>query len=207
MGVVDCFWVTETPWCEVSLRRYISLDQKLADHPWGYCNEEVVIGRFATRRSDRHSLALIRPAELVGEKRWPISCSICGREFGPVGDGVSRMTDGVVNDQVNQEPIYRAADGREWPQRSLPPGAMFDSPWRGSFGTGPDGIALTVVCPYTGTDARNGMWHVDGPASNSDRPWDRTGDPRVPGQITASPSIKIGDMYHGWLRNGQLVEC
>lgn len=207
MTTITCFWVEESADCELALRRYVSLETKLADHPYGYCNETVSIGRAPTRKDERGFLTFIRPKEFETAP-WPIACSVCGREFGPLGDGVSRIFTGLVNDQVNQEPIYRSASGEEWPMNRLPPGAMFDAIWHHREGgwLGPDGVALVVVCPYPGSNARSGFWHVDGPASNSDAAWDRTGDPRTSGSVTANPSIRLGD-YHGWLRSGTLVQC
>lgn len=54
-----------------------------------------------------------------------------------------------------------------------------------------------------------GEWVVDSPSANEKKPWQRTGEPPF---VTASPSILFdgahgGRAYHGWLRDGQLVEC
>ena len=196
-----CFWVEPSGLAELSLRRYLSrLGNSCAASPYGYCDETVAIGRIAERRSEDGYLAFIRPEEFIDDPRWPTRCSHCGREFGPVDpSGVSRFDRDAVNDQVNQEPIYRAADGREWPMDRLAPGAMFDATWRHD---GPGGISLTVVTPYRGQDARIGFWHVDCPASNSDRPWDRTGDPKAtPPTVSATPSI-LTPHYHGFLQIG-----
>jgi hypothetical protein len=114
--------------------------------------------------------------------------------------------------EVFAESIYRdEATGREWPMRELPPGAMFDAWWyrdadgkprRGTgmgTGTGHDGLCLIVCLPPEG-----GLdhWHVDATAKNGPG-WERTGT--VP-NVTANPSIQT-PRYHGWLRNGVLVEC
>lgn len=216
MPDVECFWVEETVEAELSLRRFTfgTYDEEPPSRghrscpfraPWPSGERTyhgghdsggvVVVDRAPLRQDERGMLALIRPEEFAGDVRWPAVCRDCG--------AVLTEED---NPQVNQAPIYRAIDGRgEWPQRSLPPGSMFDTPWRRPGVVGPDGITLTVVVPYDGVDARNGMWCVDGNATNSKTPWDRTGDPRVPGQVTANPSILIGGMYHGWLRAGVLV--
>lgn len=59
---------------------------------------------------------------------------------------------------------------------------------------------LIVVTP-------GGAWCVDCPATGSEAGWTRTG---VPPAVTAQPSIRSGSEpleYHGWLRDGRLVEC
>jgi hypothetical protein len=214
MADVECFWTEETAEAELSLRRF-TFGVYVGDPPKRGCrpcpaktpyasgdktyhpgcdSRSVPVGRASVRRDDRGFLSLIKPDEYAGDERWPSSCTTCGGEL-----------TGEDNPQVNQDPIYRAVDGRgEWPQDRLPAGAMFDTPWRRPEVVGPDGITLTVVVPYD-RDARSGMWCVDGNATNSRTPWDRTGDPRVPGSVSANPSILIGRMYHGWLRAGVLV--
>ncbi len=91
---------------------------------------------------------------------------------------------------------------------TAPPGAMWNADWyRGekhdsglAYDRNPDGWVLCVMTPA-------GPWLVDGPSfvnrveSGS---WSRTGT--IP-NVTATPSIHIPGKYHGWLRNGYLVEC
>lgn len=115
--------------------------------------------------------------------------------------------------------IYRAPDGsrynaghgpatlesgEEIPQ--APVGAMWDCDWyRGAkhengtqYDRNPDGLILAVRTP-------GGDWVIDGP-SFSDRKetgmWTRSG---TAPNITATPSILM-PKYHGWLRDGYLVE-
>lgn len=57
-----------------------------------------------------------------------------------------------------------------------------------------NGPHLIVVTP-------DGEWDIDSIASNGPG-WDRSGDPP---NITANPSIICGT-YHGWLRDGKLIE-
>jgi hypothetical protein len=97
--------------------------------------------------------------------------------------------------QVFQELLYVCkVTGEEMTLRKARIGAMWDASWY--LEKGPDGLSLVVRLP-DGHD-----WHVDGPASNGGG-WTRTGDaPR----ITVRPSI-LTPKYHGWLTDGQLVEC
>lgn len=118
-------------------------------------------------------------------------------------------------------PVYEAPDGN-WchlgeadvtlPSGNVippaPVGAMWDCDWMRdhkmdsglAYNRNPDGVVLAVRTP-------GGDWVVDGPSfcnrveSGS---WSRTGT--IP-NVTATPSIDIPGKYHGWLRDGYLVEC
>lgn len=121
------------------------------------------------------------------DPRWPAKCDQCGAPFPEFATW-----------QVFQELIYRRADsGQEMTLRDAPPGAMWDAGWY--WEKGPDGKSLCVCLPPGG-----GLdyWHVDGPAKGGGR-WTRTG---VPPNVTANPSI-LTPRYHGWLRDGRLVDC
>lgn len=204
------FWTERTGSAVRSLRRF-TLDE--ADH----CTEErryhhasTPIGEFQLILRDAY-IAALDPTEYAGDERWPTTCAACGRLF----------TD---DDrwQVQQEPIYGAADGRHWPQRDLPPGAMYDAEWLPDSWKGSDGIGLTVILPD------NTPWHVDSRASNCTmketdptfslhKCWVRTGDPRSdPPVVTVSkagPTCAAGagsiasPGYHGFLTDGALIEC
>jgi hypothetical protein len=63
---------------------------------------------------------------------------------------------------------------------------------------GPDGRTLIVRLP----DRRD--WIIDGPSSNGNG-WTRTGLPED-GTLDVNPSILTPE-YHGFLRNGALVNC
>ena len=84
--------------------------------------------------------------------------------------------------------------------KTAPPGAMWNADWYKDSGIkpGPDGLWLIVKTPA-------GDWFVDGPSSNGPG-WTREG--AVP-NVTARPSILMTSSgnYHGFLTNGQLVEC
>jgi hypothetical protein len=190
MGEIQCFWTEVTGRVAQSLRRFVHRQDSACSGKHGYHNARTPIGEAAARKSDDGYLVSPRPSEYAGDLRWPTHCD-CGYEFKPEDQW-----------QVFIEEIYRcAADGREWPLRELPPGAMYDATWyRDSKPKrGPDEIHLCVCLPPGG-----GLdyWYVDGAANNGPG-WDRTGT--VP-NITATPSI-LTPRYHGWLRDGKLVEC
>lgn len=127
------------------------------------------------------------------DPRWPTHCDACGYVF----------TDADVW-QLHWHALYRRVAtgevvGHLHPSEGrVPPGAMWDTPWFLPQWAGPDGRCLSVMTP-------GGEWCIDGPSSGGDRrPWQRTGEPPT---ITATPSILIGDRYHGWLTNGVLRDA
>jgi hypothetical protein len=192
MGEIQCFFVVESARATQALRRYrLSTIEKCDVSGHGYHNASVRIEDVAT--TPKAYLSAAPASAFAGDPRWPTHCA-CGYEF--------RAEDEW---QVFTESIYvDAATGREWPMRELPPGAMYDAWWyRGSEGSedksGPDGLNLCLCLPPKG-----GLdyWHIDGPANNGPG-WSRSGT--VP-NITAQPSI-LTPRYHGWLRDGVLVEC
>jgi hypothetical protein len=105
--------------------------------------------------------------------------------------------------------IYRRTDtGEEMVLRDAPAGAMwwadryseaFGSIYHKERGGGPH---LLVKTP-------GGEWDIDSKSSNGEG-WQRTGEPP---NVTANPSIGAGKgpdggwKYHGWLRNGVLVDA
>jgi hypothetical protein len=201
MKEIRCFFVVESGRTKRSLRRYKSSDKeqdKCSASGYGYHNAHTPIEDGAHEPGTY--ISNDSPVAFEGDERWPTHCA-CGYEFRPEDQR-----------QVFSESIYRnEATGDEWPMRELPPGAMYDAWWyrdddgkprRGTgmgTGTGHDGICLCVCLPPGG-----GLdyWHVDAVAKNGPG-WERTGT--VP-NITATPSIQT-PRYHGWLRNGVLVEC
>lgn len=220
---ITCFWTEDTGDAQWRLSRSRSQWERTGggglgrqlypcpspDNPRGSCFATHKIGRRPERRDpERGALAFIRPEEFGRDPRWPTACKYCGYRFGPFDnlDGVHRF-DQPGHMSVDQEPIYRRPDtGEEWDSGELPPGAIFDTPWLGSR-KGPDGLALTVVCPYSQM-ASSGFWHPDLPSTNSDRPWDRTGDPRNPASLTITPSILFTTTrFHAFLTNGVLWDC
>ena len=227
-----CFWVEETGEVELSLRRFTFGQYEPSTPGDGYHDDRpdhvacpsmpkrdvkgqpgktyqsghdasVPIGRGVQRRNAEGYLEVVPRDEYPDDPRWPMTCEHCG---GPMPDAALY--------QVNQEPIMREVDvaegvtPREWSQKQLPAGAMFDARW--DTRKGPDGVALVVVLPSPSEDegkrdARPHFWHVDGTASSGGH-WKRTGDPKTnPPTVTATPSILSSD-YHGYLRDGVLTD-
>lgn len=103
-----------------------------------------------------------------------------------------------VKGDFENAPLWRRLDnGDEFPLSFFPAGAMWFATWLDSW-LGPDGKCLIVRTP-------DGEWMVDGPSTQhpNEAGWTRTGE--AP-NITAHPSIICGS-YHGWLRNGELVDA
>ncbi len=182
MSEVRCFLVVDTDRDRLELRRYAP--NTSCPGPSSYHNESVPIGESASQGAVESGKG---PYE--GDPRWPARCS-CGYEFQPADQW-----------QVFRSSIYRREEtGEEWISRELPPGAMYDAPWWHDHHAGPDGKSLMLCLPPNG--GHRDIWHIDGEASNGPG-WQRTGEPP---NMTATPSIQT-PRYHGWLRNGVLVEC
>lgn len=189
MSAFTCFWLEPVARAERMLRRYYLTDggtQSECSTPTGYHDVHVVV--------EQVDLPLDKPGSgddrwPHDDPRWPKACA-CGYTFAERDHwqhGVHRL--------------YERSDTRElislWGGR-VPPGAMWDADWMGDDYRGPDGRCLVVKTP-------GGDWCIDGPASNGGR-WTRSG---TPPKITANPSIAVGDpqRYHGWLRDGVLVDA
>ncbi len=67
-----------------------------------------------------------------------------------------------------------------------------------------DGLCPVVLTP-------GGEWAIDGCAYDAGArkpcPWTRVGDPRAPATFSVTPSIHFPGRYHGWLRNGELIDA
>lgn len=205
------FWTEPSGRVRLKLRRFV-----FADHDddsgscpdrTGYHNATVPVGEAPERRQENNILGLFEPSEFADDFRWPTKCDAC---------------DYVFNDkdewQVFQETIYRRPDtDGEWPQRLLPPGAMYDASWLPDNWKGADGIGLAVLLPV----APDHAWLVDVEASNCTRKgdfshkcWIRHGDPRTEpvtvdknGDTCAAGAGSIAvEGYHGFLQNGVLTD-
>lgn len=142
------------------------------------------------------------------DARWPRMCA-CGYAFTEED-----------NYQLDADRVYRRADTpEEYTLRDAPPGAIWDAFWMAGYPgwSGADGRSLMCKLP-------NGHeWHIDGLANNcTDKEGSHRGDHKcwvrhgeVPeltidkNGITCSAgagSILSGS-YHGFLRNGYLVEA
>lgn len=123
----------------------------------------------------------------------------------------------VENGQGHDIVFRRLDNGEEYSYATLPPGAMYWAEpgyWEyNGMGIGPDGRTLVVKTP-------GGMWCIDSRAGNCTRPddnahrcWVRHGEAPLitvdkAGDTCAAGagSIVCGD-YHGFLRNGKLVNA
>lgn len=211
------FWLEATDQVAVGLRRYHSEGSGFTCAE-GYHSALVYVGlepaAYAESNGRRH-LAM-RPEAPHDDARWPARCERCSYEF-------------TADDQWQdwQEQVYRRTDtgalrvlrqndpALELGIPSAEPGACWDATWM-PFSKGPDGMTLMVRCP-DGHD-----WTVDSRASNCTRPddnihrcWVRHGDPREchvtvdkNGETCSAGAGSIATPnWHGFLRNGQLVEC
>jgi hypothetical protein len=136
--------------------------------------------------------------------KWPTRCE-CGYEF-TLEDMLAGSASPLYRDPAHPEETFKLRDA--------PVGAMWYADWMvldrdpeqlkadiaagGKF-AGPDGHCLEVKLPGKWD------WCVDGPATGGGH-WTRTGE--VP-NVTANPSVwaNAPHGWHGWLRNGELVDA
>jgi len=183
MAEIRCLLLEPTDQVARWLRRYTA-GGRCQVTPLGYHDAMVRIEDGpVTLDGARPWLVRSQPAhDYDGDPRWPASCP-CGRRFDPPDAA-----------QVFCSRIYRdAVSARAWPLRAAPVGAIWEAPWYGC--AGPDGRCWVVRTP-------GGDWVIDGTASGGGR-WTRTG---TPPRLTVSPSILVRG-YHGWLRDGLLVDA
>lgn len=176
-----CFLVKETNRYQYRLRRYCSITDGIEKCPKGsYHDASVVIG--IVERSDHPVIESVELDDL-GDEPWPTHCDSCGMEFG------------FSHCQRWYDQMFCAEDGREWPIRELPPGAIFHASWRDDVDKPKDGKAWAVILPDRQT------WYIDSEPNNGGR-WIRSGEPPL---LTVSPSI-LTPGYHGFLKNGILTD-
>jgi hypothetical protein len=196
MASIQCFLVHPTTKYRVTLRRY-SRDAENRCPANGWChNADVFIAV-----EEHTEIPVSGDVHPKNDTQWPTKCSLCAYVF-------------TANDyyQKNYNCVYSTDEGKEYTLVSpdqmttdqamaAPPGAMWECPW---MSPAPDGKSYCVRTP-------GGDWHIDGsygfPQAGR---WTRTG---TAPNFTVTPSIGIGKdakgnwQYHGWLRNGLLVEC
>jgi hypothetical protein len=189
---IRCFLIQPTKSYRVTLRRY-SKDTKCPSNNWCH-NADTFIGI-----EDHEAPPSNGDSHPHDDLRWPSKCDLCDYVF--VEDDLWQANFGLV---------FKTDDGREFTLTSpdqatndkgvmAPPGAMWECSWMP--GTGPDGKSYCVRTP-------GGDWHIDGDYRQGK--WSRTG---APPNLTVTPSILIGQkadggwQYHGWLRDGVLIEC
>ena len=209
MSRIPIFYAAPTDEVALKLRRYRDSSTHKCAATGSYCNGEVGFGRAPARlgKSGAREILLCpegKPAD--SDPRWPTKCDRCGEAFGPSDPY-----------QLFHDRIYRAADGREWPLRELPTGAVYNASWYADMGwVGPDGRSLVVILP---TPDRH-PWCIDSRASNCTmkndsvhRCWVRHGRPEdgtlhvdKNGHTCAAGAGSIGvPGYHGFLHHGALV--
>lgn len=205
---IQCFMLEPTATAELSLRRYVSNREPAPDscplHPgkWSYHNTSTGPLETVALPIDGHNVRGGFGDAKRDDPRWPTACGR-GYVFKPEDQW-----------QDNLSRIWRRTDTGELTITDrAPAGAMW---WfsEGEHGwSGPDGRTLYLMLPPGGSATR--VWLIDGPARNSEHPWQRTG---VPPLVVARPSIAWGEpgepgYYHGWLGGpggnepGWLVEC
>lgn len=180
---IECFLIEPTGQMVLSLRRYA--DAPGGEHGTnGYHNAKQFWG--ITTWNPRAPEPPSRELDL-----WPHRCP-CGYLFKPSD-----------NWQVFTDRLYRRADhpdGVPFTLAEAAPGAIWDADWLHDFRAGPDGLSLHVRLPD------GGDWFMDGPSAGNGPGWSRTGKPPV---LTVTPSCQhiTGGLWHGWLREGYLVDA
>ncbi len=196
---IQCFFLEPSTRAQQMLRRFCWADQGTkCTAPWGYHNAENVLedidfpleGDPTYRGLDGYA-TLGDPFDRQDPK-WPTSCP-CGYLFEP--------TDQWQYDVTRK---YRQLpSGDLYTHKDAPVGSIWYADWMTSthhYNSGPDGHCLVVKTP-------GGEWVVDGPSSNNQPGWTRTGEPPL---VTARPSILFPSstpIYHGFLTDGWLIEC
>jgi hypothetical protein len=197
MGI-KCVWLKET----TKVRRYLRRWHDDCKAPYRRLNGMVYLDVVEVPKGGM--LTLGDADEMHSDPRWPKRCD-CGREYADAD-----------NWQIFQERLYVTASGEEYSLYDAPVGAMWDAWWLKDWKQGEDGRCLIVKCPKDGH-----QWMIDGRASNCTLPeddvhkcWCRTGTPpniTVSKDGCATCSAGGGSIqtptWHGFLRNGELVEC
>jgi len=191
-----CFMIEPTRRVRRWLRRTSSaleLNVRLCE-PEGYHQACVLIEDGPAILSAEGGLST-EPMRWVDEDpRWPMKCDNCDYRF-----------IGCKGGQLFYLQVYLAPDGSEVTTHPSPPagllkapvGAMWYDDWFPLKRPTPDGRVLSVMTPA-------GPWRIDGSSSNGTYPWSRTG---TPPNVTVSPSIHFVGSYHGWLRDGHLIDA
>jgi hypothetical protein len=187
MTSIECFLLRPSAFAQETLRRFtFSKDYKECPVT-GYHNCSVEIGTQPFELSDLEGD--VGKGIEHDDSRWPTKCA-CGYTFNPNDEWQHRLIR-----------LYWRSDhlAMTCTLQDAPPGAMYYANWYDW--KGPDGKCLVVVTPA-------GPWIVDGPSTNNDGSkggtWTRTGE--LP-KVTATPSINIPGKYHGWLKNGVLIDA
>jgi hypothetical protein len=193
MPKIKCLWLEPTSFAQVSLRRYQGYREEGPCPASGvkYHDASFVVEPKIDRADKEqydHSTNILDeyPRD---DPRWPKVCP-CGFKFPE-----------DANWQVNTQRLYTNPELSDLVVLAdAPIGAMWDAWWYDH--KGPDGKCIVVKTP-------GGEWIIDYPCKDG-KGWDRTG---TPPKLTVKPSIGIGRgekggwLYHGWLRDGYLVDA
>ncbi len=182
MGGWKCFLLRESSICRRELRRYAEGPCSLGFH----LHDVIVV-------IDPEISGLEEGAFLEGDfksdPRWPVQC-LCGRPFTPTDHW-----------QVHVHRLYHGAPDQKLyaiHDKDLPPGAIWEEPWRAKRGwVGPDGRSYMVRLPTRVN------FPIDEAAADGGR-WTRSG---TPPHLTVEPSIHEVGRYHGHLKSGILSAC
>lgn len=208
MPDVKCFLVEPTHLARAFLRCYISGSSCPGEH--GYHNAMVPIGDLDGLIDPEGFLHSPRASDYASDGRWPEQCD-CGWPFGsgPTLAWIEKAgrLDGIADDvegrtwQVFVDRLWRNPEsGVVGTLTDHGAGAMFDAFWMGASYAGPDGHHWSLILPPGRGNVD--VWSMFGPASNGGG-WEISGEAPM---LTASPSIQSGS-YHGFLRNGVLVDA
>lgn len=193
MGQIECFWIEPTRSYRRQLRRYSShptvdgsvpVEFRCPKDPGKYSYHTTFSAMDVIEADEYPTSGDLWPHD---DARWPKNCE-CGYAY-QEGDQWQLFID----------QLYQKATGERMALRDAPPGAMWDAYWLREYQkdwVGPDGLCVILKTP-------GGEWAVDGPSSSGGR-WTRTG---TSPKFTAMPSILIPNRYHGWFRDGFLIEC
>jgi hypothetical protein len=204
--MIPVFFIEPTDQERASLRRYRSSSEgKCGASGMGYCNAHFPLGD----RPVSASFSFGTKAEaLAFDTRWPTHCA-CGYEFSDHDSW-----------QDFARRLYRRIDSGElMTLQDAPVGACWNADWmidrESNRYRGPDGRCLVVKTP-------GGEWMIDSRASNCTMPnddthrcWVRHGRPedgtlhvdKNGHTCAAGGGSIVAGSYHGFLHNGQLVEC
>lgn len=218
---IKCFMLEETDLVQQALRRYTDGGGECAHSSnWGYHQSIVQLDqvRVPEMPKDEYHVFEINTSIVkdgcigpvsADDPRWPTHC-LCGFKF-----------EDAVKKQYFPRKLYRRQDnGALITLREAPPGAMWYADWLSDNDSyrGPDGRTLMVKLP-NGSD-----WCIDSRANNCTLPqdtvhkcWVRHGVPPMVhvdknGNTCAAGAGSIASgsgnkHYHGFLHNGELVEC
>lgn len=221
MGI-KCFWLEPTDRQQLYLRRYKSnADYKIPEcpGPLGYHDAMVAIEQSREVLDSAKGCWVDdgRTAkDFLLDPRWPTHCGdIAHKSLVTAQPFCNYQFKDSDEWQLFNSHIYTRVDtGEEMTLRDAPAGAMWDAVWFHSVKSwcGEDGRSLQCRLPF------NHDWHIDGPCNNCTKPetehkcWIRHGEPpnltvdKNGNTCDAGAGSILTPQWHGFLRNGELVE-